>query len=115
MVVFSPPAGQRGGLRQTKRDGRLDGIDQGGDQNAAFQGLVGLRSHPSLTDGRLRPEDDGAASRRQFLLDHLIPGLARRDFGVPPHRKAARFDGIRQAVRRFLVFTRVAQEDVAHC
>ena len=55
MVIFSSPADQRGGLRQTERNRRLDGIDQNRDQNSTFKGLAGLRPHPSLANGCSTP------------------------------------------------------------
>jgi hypothetical protein len=97
---------------ETKR--RLNGIEADRQIDAAPLCLRGLVTDEITVAGNrtLAPGNNHASGGVEVILDVFTPVRARTDVGIPPNRKAVRFEGADQRLQSGLVLSLVLQEHI---
>src|SRR5580658_3074704 len=93
---------------------RLIGTDLYGQVFAALLGQRRLLLHPVADDRIGRPENDAGLGFAYAPRNHIVPGLARWDGVVPPHREAFRLHALDQVPDEVRVLVRIGDEDIGH-
>ena len=114
VVEVPRPVRQVRRLHHLEDRGRDDTFDGDRDQALALAGVVGLGPHPVGLDRALGPHHHHAFGGLELGLDHLVPGFAGADAGVPPNRPALGLQGLDDRAHLLTILALVAQENIGH-
>ena len=114
VVEVPRPVRQVRRLHHLEDRGRDDTFDGDRDQALALAGVVGLSPHPVGLDRALGPHHHHAFGGLELGLDHLVPGFAGADAGVPPNRPALGLQGLDDRAHLLTILALVAQKNIGH-